>query len=186
MDDGYLGEIRLFAGNFAPRGWHYCDGSLLPIADNDALFSLLGTVYGGDGRSTFGLPDFRGRIPVGVGTGPGLTERWLGQISGMEISTLTVDSLPSHTHSLKAVGTEGNEQQPEDAVFALSYGQFQQEGSTYTGQNTNFTKSTTNLEPMNPKSVGNAGGSTQHYNVQPFLGINYVICLQGLYPSRNT
>ena len=185
MDDGYLGEIRLFAGNFAPRGWHYCDGALLPLADNEALFSLLGTDYGGDGRSTFGLPDFRGRIPVGVGTGTGLTERWLGQKGGAETSSLGLDNLPTHTHAVLATDTEGNVQNPTDAIMALSYGQMQQGGSTYTGQNLNFTKAPSTIVEMSSKTVGNEGGSTQHNNMQPFLGINYVICLQGQYPSRH-
>ncbi len=185
MDDGYLGEIRIFAGNFAPRGWAICAGQELPISDNDALFSILGTIYGGDGRSTFGLPDFRGRIPIGVGYGPGLSDRQLGQKGGAETSFLGLDNLPAHTHAVKASGTEGNAQGPTAAIMALSYGQMQQGGSTYTGQNLNFTKDTSNIVKMSSKTVGNEGGSTQHYNMQPFLGINYVICLQGRYPSRN-
>src|SRR5262245_29652358 len=111
--DNYLGEIRLFAGNFAPRGWRFCDGGLLPIAENDALFNLLGTTYGGDGVSTFALPDLRGRVAIGQGTGPGLTNRPLGEPGGTESVTLVLGQCPAHTHQLFATNAPATTASPE-------------------------------------------------------------------------
>jgi microcystin-dependent protein len=140
-DTPYLGEVDLFAGNFAPRGWAACDGQILAIAQNQALFSLLGTTYGGDGRTTFALPDLRGRVPVGPRTGLGLTERYLGEKGGTETVTLTEAQMPSHNHTLP--------------------------------------------DPYVSETTGNTGGGESHDNMQPYLGMNYAIALQGIYPSRN-
>ena len=112
MSEPFVGKIRMFAGNFAPRGWAFCDGQLLAVSQNDALFSLLGTIYGGDGRTTFGLPDLRGRIPIHAGTGPGLSPRSLGNKAGTEIETLTVNQIPSHTHSWQATSDDAQDRSP--------------------------------------------------------------------------
>ena len=118
MSDPFIGEISLFASNFAPRGWALCDGQLLPISTNTALFALLGTTYGGDGRTTFGLPDLRGRLPVHAGTGPGLTQRRLGERSGVEQVTLSTTELPSHGHAVRGNSGVANRQSPVNAVWA--------------------------------------------------------------------
>lgn len=162
----------MFAGNFAPRGWAFCDGQLLAVSQNDALFSLLGTIYGGDGRTTFGLPDLRGRIPIHAGHGPGLSERRLGAKGGAETVTLTVNQMPSHTHGpLKATGTIANERAPQGRVLARTSGQdiYQEEMD----------------ENMSSQSITNVGGSRSHTNLMPFLCIHFIIALVGIYPSRH-
>lgn len=175
MSEPFVGEIRMFAGNFAPRGWAFCDGQLLAVSQNDALFSLLGTIYGGDGRTTFGLPDLRGRIPLHAGSGPGLSPRRLGAKSGSETETLTVNQLPSHTHDMPvsnaAVATQKN---PSGRTLAtLPPG-----GALYEGP------SETMDATLNSAAIGNTGGSRSHTNLMPFICINYIIALFGIYPSR--
>ncbi len=166
--EGMIGEIRLFGGNFAPRSWARCDGQLLPISQNSALFSILGTSFGGDGRTTFGLPDLRGRVPVHVGNGPGLTDRRLGEKGGQETVTLTVNQMPNHNHQLTVSGESPSTKQPSAGFAAV--------GEYYdpTGNAT---------APAN--SIGNTGGNQPVSTVQPFLAINYIICLQGIFPSRS-
>jgi microcystin-dependent protein len=163
----------MFAGNFPPRGWAYCDGQLLAVSANDALFSLLGTIYGGDGRTTFGLPDLRGRLPVHAGSGPGLTPRRLGAKAGAEDVTLTVNQLPSHGHgegqATTAVGSSTN---PSGLLPARSSA-----GDTYVDD-----LSTTEMAVT---STSNAGGSDSHNNIQPFLCVHFIIALAGIYPSRD-
>ncbi len=172
MSEPFVGEIRMFAGNFAPRGWAFCDGQLLAVSQNDALFSLLGTIYGGDGRTTFGLPDMRGRIPNHAGTGPGLSPRPLGQKTGSETETLTVNQLPSHNHDM-SVSTDAGSQ------------------STSNGQYLASSPNVRIFRPAGPNSsllntsVTNFGGSGSHTNVMPFLCVNFIIALVGIYPSRN-
>lgn len=172
MSEPFVGEIRMFAGNFAPRGWAFCDGQLLAVSQNDALFSLLGTVYGGDGRTTFGLPDLRGRIPVHAGTGTGLSPRRLGAQGGAEEVTLTVNQLPSHTHTLQATTTVANETNPSGRVTAQT-GTFDlyQTGAPSAG--------------MNAGAITSVGGSRSHTNLMPFLCIHFIIALFGIYPSRH-
>lgn len=171
MSEPFVGEIRMFAGNFAPRGWAFCDGQLLAVSQNDALFSLLGTIYGGDGRTTFGLPDLRGRIPIHAGSGPGLSPRRLGAKAGAEKVTLTVNQMPSHTHNFQASTNFADETAPEGNVLAQqSAAQLYFSGSP-----------TINLAPQ---SIDNIGGSRSHTNLQPFLCIHYIIALFGIYPSR--
>ena len=159
----------MFAGNFAPRSWALCDGQLLSISQNNALFALLGTIYGGDGRITFGLPDLRGRIPIHAGTGPALSPRRLGDKGGQENVTVTADQLPSHTHQW--VGTN-------DAA----------QNTSPTG--TGVASPTPNIYEGNPdvamdsNMVGDTGGSGSHSNIMPFLGINFIIALSGIFPSR--
>lgn len=171
MSEPFVGEIRMFAGNFAPRGWAFCDGQLLAVSQNDALFSLLGTIYGGDGRTTFGLPDLRGRFPIHAGHGPGLSERRLGSKGGSEKETLTVNQLPSHTHPIQASGNLTTSPNPANNTFAQSI------GDVYT---TDFTPS-----GMNSGVVSQVGGSQSHTNLMPFLCINFIIALVGIYPSRH-
>lgn len=170
-----LGIIKIFAGNFAPRGWALCDGQLLPIASNSALFSLLGTMYGGDGRTTFALPDLRGRAPIHVGTGPGLTPRRQGEKGGSETNTLNVQQLPSHNHtaSLKVSNQDGEDSDPTGQYL----------GKT---ESTELYQSTaTGQMAADSVAVANTGGSQPVNNMQPVLAINYIICTQGIYPSRN-
>lgn len=169
--DAFIGEIRMFAGNFAPRGWAFCDGQLLPISQNQALFSLLGTTYGGDGSTTFALPDLRGRFAMHAGNGPGLTPRSLGEKSGSESHTLTVNNLPSHSHNV-AIPTaeEGNTDYPI--------------GNIISGNGINGFKSDPDgtLEAFNSSNTGN-NQAVNH--VPPYTAVRYIICLQGIFPSRN-
>lgn len=172
MSEPFVGEIRMFAGNFAPRGWAFCDGQLLAVSQNDALFSLLGTIYGGDGRTTFGLPDLRGRIPIHAGTGPGLSNRRLGAKSGSEAVTLTVNQLPSHTHSMQATTNSSTTASPTNNVLAKT--------ATFDA----FTSDTPTIN-LNTASISSVGGSRSHTNLMPALCINFIIALTGIYPSRN-
>lgn len=168
----------MFAGNFAPRYWALCQGQILPISSNPALFSLLGTTYGGDGQTSFALPDLRGRTPLHPGTGPGLSPYLLGQKSGLETGTLTVANLPSHTHTGSlAVGVSTNPADSDEAdgnILAAGSDQAFVSGGTANSQ-------------MAPASmtVGNSGGGGQYSNRQPYLGINFILCTAGLFPSRN-
>lgn len=172
MSEPFVGEIRMFAGNFAPRGWAFCDGQLLAVSQNDALFSLLGTIYGGDGRTTFGLPDLRGRIPIHAGTGPGLSPRRLGAKFGTEEETITVNQLPRHNHPLQARAFVADTRNPQNKVLA---------------QPATFLYSpvpTTPLVNFSTQAVSNVGGSQSHFNLMPFLCVNFIIALFGIYPSR--
>ncbi len=173
MSEPFVGEIRMFAGNFAPRGWAFCDGQLLATSQNDALFSLLGTIYGGDGRTTFGLPEMRGRVPVHQGTGPGLSQRRLGARYGAETETLTTSQLPSHNHggTLQANNGSASSADPVGNVPANA------NTTVYTSEDidTNFSS----------QAIANEGGSSSHNNLMPALCINFIIALVGIYPSRN-
>ena len=171
MSEPFVGEIRMFAGNFAPRGWAFCDGQLLAVSQNDALFSLLGTIYGGDGRTTFGLPDIRGRLPVHAGSGPGLSQRRLGAKGGAESVTLTVNQLPSHTHDYNASTAAGAQSSPNNNVVSGRPGD-----ATYTED--------TATSAMANNAISSVGGSRSHSNLMPYLCINYIIALFGIYPSR--
>jgi microcystin-dependent protein len=188
--DPFLGQIVLFGGNFAPRGWALCEGQLLPISQNSALFSILGTIYGGDGRTTFALPDLRGRVPVQPGTGPGLSNYQLGQRGGAEQVTLTINEIPSHSHlatgQIKASNTPGTTNNPTGNVLSSAVTQIDR--STSVDSNIYAADNNTNVNMAADQvniTVGNAGGSRPHYNIQPFLGVNYIIALQGIFPSRN-
>ena len=171
MSEPFVGEIRMFAGNFAPRGWAFCDGQLLAVSQNDALFSLLGTIYGGDGRTTFGVPDLRGRIPIHAGTGPGLSPRRLGAKSGEEKVTLTVNQMPSHGHPLQATTSTATQRQPVGSAVATSIGQVYTE--------------ILDFQNMSSEAISHVGGSRSHTNLMPFLCINFIIALVGIYPSRH-
>ncbi len=175
MSEPFIAEIRIFAGNFAPRGWAFCDGQLLPIAQNTALFSLIGTTYGGDGRTTTALPNLQGRAPMHPGRGPGLTSRRLGQRGGSDTITLVEAQMPNHTHQLNG-----------------DLAQTDEEGTTNpSNQRTGRTDASdriygtaTNLVSMADAALQSSGGSQSHNNMQPFLTINFIIALVGLYPSR--
>lgn len=168
-----LGEIKMFAGNFPPRGWAFCGGQLVGIASNTALFSILGTTYGGDGRVTFGLPDLRGRVPVGMGQGPGLTSRIQGEMSGEENHTLIATEMPQHSHALQASSGNGDQRGPGGNFPAAS----DQRNSQYAAA--------ANATTMAPAAIGAAGSSQPHNNMQPYLGMNFIIALEGIFPSRN-
>lgn len=169
MAQPYVGEIRMFAGNFAPAGWMFCDGQLLPISENETLFNLIGTTYGGDGESTFALPNLQSRVPMHMGKGPDGTTYQLAEMAGTEQETLTVQQIPSHLHALLGSTTIANTQTPGGNVAAAGSGQI------YT--------SNESLIQMNPQSISPAGGSQPHENCQPFLCINYIISLFGIFPS---
>jgi len=171
MAEPFVGEIRMFAGNFAPRGWAFCSGQLLAVSQNDALFSLFGTLYGGDGRTTFGLPDLRGRIPIHAGQGPGLSPRSLGSKSGGEKVTLTTNQLPSHTHPVKGTNDAGNSTEPAGRLPASS-------------TTIDLYVSTAPTVDFNAAAVPGVGGSQSHSNLMPFLCINFIVALFGIYPSR--
>jgi len=172
MSEPFIAEIRIFAGNFAPRGWALCDGQLLPIAQNTALFSLVGTIYGGDGRTDFALPDLRGRAAMHAGSGPGLSPRQLGQSGGAATVTLTHAQLPGHSHSMSASPNPSESPNPAGNALGRSVG-----GSAY--------GDATNLVPLADAAAAEEGGNQSHNNMQPFLTVNFIIALVGLFPPRN-
>ena len=174
MSEPFIGEIVLFAGNFAPRGWAFCQGQLLSIAQNTALFSILGTTYGGDGRVTFALPDLRGRVPLGQGQGPGLSNYVLGEQSGTENVTLLITEIPQHTHLLTCLNGDGDKQTPVGNVLA-------NDGAGGANPYSDQTPSGV----MSPLAVQPAGGSQPHNNLQPYLALDYIIAMEGIFPSRN-
>ncbi|MCP5424477.1 MAG: phage tail protein [Gammaproteobacteria bacterium] len=172
MSEPFVGEIRMFAGNFAPRGWAFCDGQLLAVSQNDALFSLLGTIYGGDGRTTFGLPDLRGRIPIHAGHGSGLSERRLGSKGGEEKVTLTTNQLPSHTHPLQASTQNAVQTSPGNNVLAQP-------------TSIDLYRVTAPDADLSGDAITDVGGNRSHTNLMPFLCVNFIIALVGIYPSRH-
>ena len=170
MSEPFLGEIYIVPYTFAPRGYAFCQGQILPIAQNTALFSLLGTTYGGNGQTTFALPDLRGRMPVGVGQGPGLSNIDLGQVSGTETATLTKDQMPAHGHPASATQAAGTSTRPSGKVPAAGAAVYGNAGDGST---------------LNQAFIQNTGGG-QPFNLRnPYLGLNYIIALEGIYPSRN-
>jgi len=170
MAEPILAEIRLFAGNFAPRGWALCNGQLMSISQNTALFSLLGTSYGGDGKVTFALPDLQGRVPIGQGNGAGLTPRVVGEEGGEAAVSLIATEMPMHTH-LANCSSQQTANQPEGAYWA----------STGRGANAYAATASTTLSPF---AAQPAGGSQPHNNMQPYLGMTFIIALEGIFPSR--
>lgn len=172
-DNPMLGEIRWFAGNFAPRGWALCEGQLLPINQNEALFSLLGTIYGGDGRNTFGLPDMRGRAHAHHGNGPGLANRTQGQKFGAENVSLSSVHLPPHSHTMNASANLATQTDPTNNLPAV------------TQADTIYAAADGNQVAMHPDSIGHTGNGLPHNNMQPSLGLNCIIALFGTFPSRN-
>lgn len=173
MSDQFVAEIRIFPFNFPPTGWAFCDGQLMPISQNTALFSLLGTTYGGDGKSTFALPDMQGNVPMQPGQGQGLSDRVLGEMSGVESITLLVSEIPVHTHQLRASIEPGDNRLPSATVtLATSTGAF-----AYVGGSPQLT--TMAFQALPP-----AGGGLPHNNMQPYLTLNFCIALQGIFPQR--
>lgn len=171
MSDPFVAEIRIFAGNFAPRNWAYCDGQLLPIAQNTALFSLIGTTYGGDGRTTTALPDLKGRVPMHPGNGPGLSSRRLGERGGATQATLTANQIPPHTHQARIAEEDATQTSPSGNSLGIA------DDLVYKDSGTPVT--------MGGQTVGDTGGGQPHTNMQPYLTLSFIIALTGVYPSRN-
>ena len=174
MSNPFVAEIRIFAGNFAPTGWALCNGQLLPISQNTALFSLLGTTYGGDGKSTFALPNLQGSAALGQGQGPGLSHRDLGEVGGEPNLTLLSSEMPVHTHTGQGSTEVGTLKAPAPTEFLAK-----SKGGTNYQSNVS-----TNLVLMNPQTLTPTGGSQPHNNMSPFLTLTYIIALQGVFPPR--
>jgi len=171
MSQPFIGEIRMFGGNFAPAGWAFCDGQLIPISENDALFTLIGTTYGGDGQETFALPNLQSRLPIHAGKGPSGITYQLAEMAGTEQETLTVQQIPSHTHAFLGSTTAATLTSPKDSVVATS------------AQVAYLTIATASVA-MNANAITPAGGSQPHENCQPFLCINFIISLFGIFPRQ--
>lgn len=178
--EGYIGEIRLFAGNFAPRGWVFCDGTQYSISNNEVLFSIIGTIYGGDGQNNFKVPDLRGRIPVGTGQGPGLSNIILGQAGGVENTAMSIGQMPSHSHaatatiSFPAFSDGGDSGSPSGAILGGLQGAYSTQPAD------------THIAPAVTKGSLSVTGSGMPFGiVNPVMATNYIICFEGIYPSRN-
>jgi microcystin-dependent protein len=179
MAEPFIGQIIMFGGNFAIRGYAMCNGQLLSIAQNTALFSILGTTYGGNGQTTFGLPDLRGRVPIHLGQGPGLSNYSLGQLAGVENTTLTQNNLPPHSHTLNAsISGQANAATPANNF--LGVGKVPSSSETI-----NMYNSAASAAVMNPASITGGGGGQPFSIIQPYLCINFLIALEGIFPSRN-
>src|SRR5215217_6146461 len=170
MADPFVAEIRIFPFNFAPKGWAWCDGQLLPLSQNTALFSLLGTTYGGDGKSNFALPDLQGRAPMHPGQGPGLSLHDLGETGGSETVTLLESEIPAHSHAMAVSRADGGSRTPATQLFAAGIGGV----VAYAPPN--------NLTQLNPAAIAPAGGDQPHNNLQPYLTFYFCIALQGVFP----
>lgn len=174
--DEYIGIIKIFAGNFAPTGWRICDGSVLQISQYAALYSIIGTMYGGNGSTTFALPDLRGRAPIGCGQGTNLTNRILGTSGGSESVTLTAGQIPAHRHSMNVADTLANSLVPTNNSMIA-------EGRSGLGVSLYKTNPTTTTQLLD-STIGYNSGGQSHENMMPYLPINYIICTEGLYPTR--
>lgn len=179
MADAYIGEIRMFAGNFAPYGWALCNGQLLPITQNTALYSILGVQYGGDGKTTFALPNLNGRAPMHQGNGAGLTPRTVGEQTGSSTVTLLQNEIPAHTHPPQAVNSPGSTGTAPGNYWA----QAPKTGRPGSQTQKPLYESQPNVA-MNPNALGVSGGSQPHNNMQPYLTQNFIICLRGEFPPR--
>ncbi len=175
MSSPFVAEIRMFAGNFAPKGWAQCNGQLLPISQNTALFSLLGTFYGGDGKSTFALPDLQGNAPMGQGAGAGLSQRFIGEQSGVDFVTLLDSEMPGHNHAMNGA----------NAHFGLNPAPAPDQAISKSQGGAAFTSATANLSAMNLQALAIAGGSQPHNNMQPYLCVLFIIAQQGIFPPRS-
>jgi microcystin-dependent protein len=175
--DAYIGEIRIFCGTFAPAKWMFCSGQILPIRMNTALFSILGTMYGGDGKVTFGLPDLGGSVPISQGAGPGLTPRSVGEMSGSASVSLIQSEMPAHTHLAMGTQQSGSSNSPEAAAWSTySTGRPPVSQSLY-AKGGNVT--------MAPDALSPTGQGTAHNNMQPYLSMNFIICVEGIFPPRD-
>jgi microcystin-dependent protein len=172
MSNPFLGEIRMVGFSFAPRGWAFCAGQLLPISQNDALYALVGTIYGGDGVNTFKLPDLRGRLPINQGQGPGLSSYVIGQASGAEGVTLLTTQIPIHSHSISTASGGTRSSNPSGNLLG-------------SGEADIYTHDATSGVVMSPSALAANGGTQPHENMQPFICVNFVIALEGIFPSRN-
>ncbi|MES2988245.1 MAG: tail fiber protein [Pseudomonadota bacterium] len=170
MSQPYVGEIRMFGGNFNPAGWAFCNGQLLPISENETLFQLIGTTYGGNGQSTFGLPNLQGRVPVHMGTGSSGITYQIGEVAGVESVTLTTQQIPQHTHAMLVSSNTATSQSPTNSIIGKS------------AQIDAFINSVPDT-PLNANSVTPRGGSQPHENMQPYLCINFIISLFGIFPT---
>lgn len=171
MGEPYVGEIRMFAGNFAPSGWAFCEGAPMPISENEVLFQLIGTTYGGDGEETFNLPNLASRVPIHMGTGPDGNTYQIGEEGGVESVTLSTNQIPIHTHAVLASGNAGSSPQPQNNVTAQNASV-----TIYRAQDAN--------QNFNASAVTAVGGSQPHDNMQPYLAINFILSLFGVYPSQ--
>ena len=176
MTQPYIGQITMFAGNFAPRGWHFCDGTLLPIQQFTPLFSIIGTFYGGDGIQNFALPDLRSRVPLQSGQGPGLTPYDLGEQTGAESITLLTTQMPQHNHPLNALTATATSPTPTGNLLT---------NAVAGGRPENFYAAGNPTTQMSNQAIGVAGGGQPHANIQPVLALNFIIALEGIFPSRN-
>jgi microcystin-dependent protein len=183
MASPYVGQIMIFGGNFAPAGWMLCQGQLLPISEYETLFQLIGTTYGGDGQSTFGLPDLRGRAPVHVGQGPSITQNYtMGEMAGTEYVTVTTQTMASHNHGAAAMNADGNANVPgTTTILANEGGADKDKVSIYAPWDNDAANMTTLL----PTSIAISGGGQPHENRQEYLTLNYIISLFGVFPSQN-
>jgi microcystin-dependent protein len=172
VSDPFLGEIRLFPYTFEPRGWAFCNGQILSISQNTALFALIGTIYGGDGRTTFALPDLRGRVAVSAGAGPGLSTYEIGQVGGEESVSLSEAQMPAHKHRMAVNGPSSGSNNPNNRYLGRV-----SDGTAYAG--------TSNGRMLNPGAIAPSGGSQPHENRPPHLTLNYCIALEGIFPSRD-
>jgi microcystin-dependent protein len=178
MADAFLGEIRTFAGNFAPQGWAFCDGQLLSISQNTALFALLGTFYGGDGRTTFALPNLQGRLPLNAGNGAGLSAYTVGDSGGTESVTLAVNQMPAHRHTAQSGNSTGTKNSPDGAVWAAAH-------SGRVRDTIYATNDPGTAQPMSPNAISTVGGGQPHNNMPPYLVLTFIIALQGIFPARD-
>ena len=171
MSDPYIGEIRMFAGSFAPAGWAFCDGQLMPISQNDALFTLIGTTYGGDGQETFALPDCRGRAPMHMGTGPDGVTYQLAETGGVESVTLTIQQIPVHNHALVGTADPATELNPQGNLLGTSPA-------------IKYVRVASPVANMNAQTISPVGGSQPHDNMQPYLAISFIMSLFGVFPHQ--
>ncbi len=174
MSNPYIGEVRTFGFNFAPRSWALCNGQLVPISQNTALFSIIGTFYGGNGTTTFALPNLQGTVPVGIGTGAGLSNYVIGQTGGEQNHTLAVTEIPAHNHGMTASSQPGEDTSPAGEALASS-----------SGPKLYQTVTNTNLVTLNATTLNTVGSSGPHNNLMPYLAITFCICLRGVFPARN-
>ncbi len=181
MSSPFVAEIRMFGFNFAPKGWAFCAGQLMPISQNTALFSLVGTFYGGDGKSTFALPNLQGNAPLGQGQGAGLSARFIGEEGGEQFLTLIQTEMPSHSHTVNADTGLATSADPTSNIYMK--GNFD-DGNGHTGGVQLYNNTGPNVA-MGPASIGVAGGSLPHNNMMPYLALNFCIALQGIFPARS-